>query len=424
MKTKNFVMKGDICFSEDRNAISCRENHYLVCVEGVSRGVFAKIPDEYRDLPLYDYSGQLIIPGFTDLHVHAPQFAFRGLGMDQELLDWLNTRTFPEEAKYVDMDYARQAYRIFTDQLVKSATTRAVVFATLHLPATIKLMEMLDQAGMAAYVGKVNMDRNSPDNLREETASSIRKTERFIEETADRFARVKPILTPRFVPSCSDELMAALGRLQKKYGLPVQSHLSENMGEVAWVGELCPEAKFYGQAYDQYGLFGGGAKTIMAHCVHSSPEEIALMSERGVYAAHCPASNTNLSSGIAPIRAFLEAGVPVGLGSDIAGGHTLSMFNVMVQAIQVSKLKWRLSDESLKPLTMAEVFWLGTAGGGSFFGKTGSFLAGYELDALVLDEGSMPYPGTLSAAKRLERFIYLADARDIAHKFIAGTKLF
>lgn len=218
--------------------------------------------------------------------------------------------------------------------------------------------------------------------------------------------------------------MEMLHVIQHEYHLPVQSHLSENQGEIAWVRELCPNAKHYGDAYHHFGLFGGpGCPTIMAHCVYSEGDELELMKQQ-VFVAHCPASNTNLSSGIAPVRRFLQQGVPVGLGSDVAGGTHTSIFRAMADAIQVSKLRWRLVDDSLAPLTAAEAFYLGTAGGGAFFGKVGSFLPGYEFDALVINDSRYTPSGTLSIMERLERSIYLADERDFQYKFVQGRQIF
>ena len=140
--------------------------------------------------------------------------------------------------------------------------------------------------------------------------------------------------------------------------------------------------------------------------------------------AHCPASNTNIASGIAPVRRFLDEGLRVGLGSDVAGGHSTSLFRAMADAIQVSKLRWRLVDETLKPLTAEEAFYLGTKGGGGFFGKAGSFEEGYEMDVLVLNDESLKHPQPLSLKERLERFIYLSDERHIDAKYVAGNKIF
>ena len=341
-----------------------------------------------------------------------------------ELLDWLNTNAFPEEAKFADLDYAQRAYSLFVEDLRRGATTRAAVFATLHGPATRVLMELLEASGLCAFVGKVNMDRNSPDILREESAeASARATVEWLEQTAGKYRRVKPILTPRFIPSCSDELMERLAGIQRTFGLPVQSHLSENQGEVEWVRELCPSASCYGDAYASFGLFGGGVPTIMAHCVLSGEEEIAMLRERGVWVAHCPASNTNIASGIAPVRRFLDEGLRVGLGSDVAGGHSTSLFRAMADAIQVSKLRWRLQDQSLKPLTVEEAFWLGTAGGGAFFGPVGSFLPGCELDAVVVDDRHLATTRALTVRERLERVVYLSEDRDVAAKFVQGRQV-
>lgn len=420
----SFVIKGHICDSAHMDALRIVPNGYLVCENGVCRGVFGQLPEQFAALPLLDYTDRLIIPGMTDLHLHAPQFSFRGLGMDMELLDWLNTHTFPEESKYADLDYADRAYSIFADHLRRSTTTRAVVFGTIHVPATLLLMEKLEQTGLHTYVGKVNMDRNSPDYLREVSAAqSVADTEQWICQCAGRFAHTKPILTPRFIPSCTDELMRGLRGLQEKYHLPVQSHLSENLGEIAWVQELCPTSRFYGDAYQQFGLFGGDHPCVMAHCVHSGEAEMELMAKNGVYIAHSPESNTNLSSGVAPVNRYLDYGLKVGLASDVAGGSHESLLYVMAHAIQVSKLRWRLLDESVKPLSFERAFYLATVGGGSFFGKVGRFEEGYELDAVVLDDGNLVHPQPLSIRERLERVAYLADDRNIHAKFAAGEQI-
>lgn len=421
---KDYILKGNICYSKDKKELYVIENGYLVCENGKSEGVYQELPDEFKSYEIVDYTDKIIIPGLVDLHVHAPQYSFRGLGMDLELLEWLDTNTFPEEAKYQDVEYAEKAYDIFTDDLKKSATTRACIFATIHVDGTLCLMEKLEKSGLHTMVGKVNMDRNSPGYLVEENAQkSLENTMVWLKESEQRFKNTMPILTPRFVPSCTDELMEKIGELQRKSGLPVQSHLSENQGEIAWVKELCPYSEFYGDAYDQFGLFGGECNTIMAHCVSSAEEEINRMKEKGVFIAHCPASNTNLSSGVAPVRRYLDADMKVGLGSDVAGGENLSIFQAMADAVKCSKLRWRMSDSSLKPLTFEEVFYLGTAGGGEFFGKVGSFEKGYEFDAVVLDDTNLRHPQKLSVKSRLERMIYISDDRNIIGKYVAGNKI-
>lgn len=420
------VLKGNICYSSRKDEIQICEGGYLVWEDDICCGVFEQLPDRFLNLPVTDYGDNILIPGLVDLHIHAPQYTFRGLGMDLELLDWLNTNTFPEESKYEDLVYAREAYSIFVENLKYSATTRACIFATIHNPATRLLMELLEDSGLRTMVGKVNMDRNSPDYLREASAAkSAEDTRNWIIETQGTFQNVKPILTPRFIPSCTDELMEALKELQSEFKLPVQSHLSENQGEIAWVSELCPQAAFYGDAYDRFGLFGGeDCKTVMAHCVSSGDAECRLMKEREVFIAHCPASNMNISSGIAPVRKFLDMGICVGLGSDVAGGTTESIFTAMVDAIHVSKLRWRLVDDSQKALTVDEAFYMATKGGGGFFGKVGSFEEGYEADVVILNDKNLRHPQPLSVRERLERLIYLSDDRNIVGKYVAGKKVF
>ena len=425
MREDSFVLKGNICYAKTKDQLSVTDQGYLVCCQGVSKGVYPVLPEEYRNLPVTDYQDMLIVPGMTDLHIHAPQYPFRGLGMDLELLEWLDTHTFPEESRYKDLDYAEKAYEIFAEDLKLSATTRAVVFGTVHVPATGLLMEKLEDTGLVTYVGKVNMDQNSTDDLRETDAvTALDATAAWIEETKGKYQNTRPILTPRFAPTCSGPLMEGLGKLQREYGLPVQSHLSENLSEIEWVKELFPWSSCYGDVYEHYGLFGGQAKTVMAHCVHSSDTEVELMKKKGVYVAHCPQSNINLSSGIAPIRRYLEEGIPVGLGTDMAGGANISMFRCMADAVGVSKLYWRLADQGKRPLAMEEVFYLATKGGGSFFGKAGSFEEGYELDALVLDDKGIRSTRKLGTKERLERCIYLAEeGKRLAGKYAAGKKV-
>lgn len=427
----DFVLKGHICYSESKNELITRENAYVVCVGGKSKGVFTELPQQYAVLPLKDYSDCLIVPGMIDLHIHAPQYAFRGMCMDLELMDWLNCYTFPEEAKYMELEYAERAYAIFVNALKASATTRAVVFATRHRPATELLMKLMEESGLASYVGKVNMDREAAEVLVEESAAvSASETVQWIEAVKEKYTNTKPILTPRFIPCCSDTLMEHLRQIQMAYGLPVQSHLSESPGEIDFVHFLRPDNAFYGEAYNDYDLFGKNednqtdVKTVMAHCVWSTDEEIDLMRKNGVFVAHCPASNMNLSSGIAPIRKYLDLGMNIGLGTDVAGGHSDSIFRAITDAIQVSKMYWRYVDQTMKPITFPEAFYMATLGGGAFFGAVGSFAEGYAFDAVVLDDTALVHPQELSVSERLERAVYLGlDTHGIRAKYVNGEKI-
>ena len=425
------VIKGNICQTKNAKELDLHERAYAVCVDGVSKGVFDELPEEYTALPLYDYGDALIFPGMVDLHVHAPQYAFRGMCMDLELMDWLNCYTFPEEEKYEKLDYAEKAYRLFVDALKTGATTRSCIFATRHRYATELLMQLMEDSGLVSYVGKVNMDREASPALTEASADiSAYDTIGWINAVKDKFVNTKPILTPRFIPCCTDKLMEELREIQMAYGLPVQSHLSESMGEIDFVKSLRPQDAFYGDAYNAYDLFGKNddihtdVKTVMAHCVWSTEAEVVLMRKNGVFVAHCPASNVNLSSGIAPIRKYVDLGLNVGLGSDVAGGHSASIFRAITDAIQVSKIYFRLADQSCKPLVFSEAFYLATKGGGAFFGKVGSFEEGYAFDAVVLDDSVLPHPQPLTLAERMERAVYLGlDEKNITAKMVAGNRI-
>lgn len=405
---------------------------YVVCVGGKSKGVYRLLPAEYGNLPVHDYSGKLIIPGLVDLHIHAPQYAFRGIGMDMELMEWLQKQTFKEEAKYSDMDYAVKAYTIFANAMKYSATTHACIFATKHRQATELLMDLMEESGIISYVGKVNMDREAPAELCEPSADySAFDTFGWLNHINGKYQRTKPILTPRFIPCCSPALLEQLREIQIAYNLPVQSHLSENIGEVEFVKKLCPNSDFYGDTYDNYGLFGEehrsntSVKTIMAHCVYSNDKEVKSLKQHKVFVAHCPASNMNLSSGIAPIRKYLDQGLKIGLGSDVAGGHTESILRAIYDAIQASKLYWRLIDNTSKPLSFREAFYLATKGGGEFFGKVGSFEENYDFNAVVLDDAHLLHPYSLTIEERLESCAYNSlDLYGICSKYVAGEKIF
>lgn len=426
MNKDSFVLRGGIAFSEGSKSIVTYSNGYVVCVDGICKGAFSKLPDQYKDLPVYDYGDKLIIPGMTDLHVHAPQYTFRGIGMDEELLEWLSKYTFPEEAKYSDLAYARKAYEYFSEDLRRCFTTRAVVFATLHNEATIELMDQLEKTGMITYVGKVNMDRNGGVGLEEEdAAASLKATVEWLEAIQGRYKNTMPILTPRFIPSCSDDLMRGLGKMSAERGLRIQSHLSENQSEVAWVKELVPESTSYANAYEIFDTMGTAElPTIMAHCVYSGEEEMAILKKHGAYIAHCADSNMNLTSGIAPIRKFIDAGINVGLGTDVAAGSSMNMIKTMLISLQASKMYYRLVDTNVKPLSFEEMFYLATLGGGSYFGKVGTFKDGYEFDAVVIDDSKMYSMRDMSVRERIERMVYNDADAFITDKYVKGNKIY
>lgn len=423
--TKTYALKGNIIYSKNKNEINCFENSYLICQDGKSMGVFKKLDEKYKDIEVIDFGEKIICPGLVDLHIHAPQYNFRGMGMDLELLDWLNTYTFPSEAKFKDEDYAKRSYQRFVDYLKYGPNTRHVIFASLHVKSTQILMDLMEKSKMVSFVGKVNMDRNGGVDLEEKDADESEKaTLDWLESIKGKYKNTYPILTPRFIPSCTDELLEKLRKIKDEYNLPIQSHLSENLGEIEWVKELVPKAKFYGDAYNIFDLFGKNNKTVMAHCVYSNDDEQDLIKENKVFIAHCPDSNTNLTSGIAPAGKYLREGQKIGLGSDVAGGTHASIFKAMADAIKVSKLRYRLVDEKIKPLSLEEAFYMATLGGGEFFGKVGSFEKGYEFDAIVIDDEKLLEEDKFNLKQRLERIVYLSKDEDIVSKFVRGNKIF
>ena len=426
---KKKIYKANILYTKEKNCFEVLENGYVAVdadgrVIGVSTDLFTLGADASAhrnaesDTELVDFGDRLLIPAMNDLHVHAPQYRNQGIAMDLELLPWLQKYTFPEEMRYADTGYAERMYRRFVRDLWRFGTMRACVFATTHTESTRLLMHLFQEAGLGALVGKVAMNRNCPEGLSESVEEMVRGYEELIAEFNQPEALVRPIVTPRFVPSCTPEMLRACGELAAKHQLPVQSHLSENKDELALVQTL--ESIWYGAAYNRYGLFGQ-TPTVMAHCVYTEGKEMRLIKRNGVMVAHCPTSNLNVASGMAPIRKFLDEGLRVGLGSDISGGHDLNIFQVMVYAIQVSKMHFQ-RNHARPFLTLSEAFWMATKSAGSFFGRVGSFEPGYEFDALVIDDSDLNHDH-YSLPERLERYVYLGDDRQIVHRFCRGKEV-
>lgn len=415
------ILKGTIISAPALGQLDITENGYLIAEDGIIQGIYPSLPAQYADQRVEDYGDSLILQSFADLHLHAPQYPMRGMGMDLPLLEWLDTYTFPTEARFADPDLARRVYHRLAAELAESGTTRVCMFSSLHREATLILMEELENAGITGYVGKVNMDRNGGVNLQETTQESIDETLRWLEESK-KFKHIKPIITPRFTPSCTNELMEALGKIAAEKELPIQSHLSENTGEIAWVRELHPDCAQYWQTYAKYGLWND--RTLMAHCVWSDPQERQAMKDAGVWVVHCADSNQNLMSGVAPIRVMLNEGIHVVLGSDIAGGDHLSMFDVTAATIRASKARRILDDWKTEFLTVAEAWYLATSAGSEFFGEKPGLAPGNPLHAIVLRDDNLVSVRPLQAQERLERAVYCRQKDAIQAVWSAGRKIF
>ncbi len=325
-----------------------------------------------------DLGSKTILPGFVDTHVHLSQFAIMGIGAG-ELLTWLNTYTYPEEARFADPEYAAKISQEFFDALVANGTTTAAIYSSVHERATDIAFTAARAKGVRAFSGKVMMDRNSPEALQERTEDSVAASVRLFEkwEGADN-GRLRYIFTPRFAAACSMELMKRVGEIARAASVFVQSHLSENKDEVEWVRKLFPDYPSYTAVYDSAGMLS--ERSIMAHCIHLSSEEIALLARRRANVAFCPYSNRTLRSGTMPYRTLRDAGLNIALGTDVAGGPSLSMLEQMQQAMTAANI------------TQAEALYLATLGGAKALGladRIGNFESGKDADFVITDMSSI-----------------------------------
>ncbi len=414
------IFHGSFLYARDFQTLISYEDRYLVVKDGIIEGFYAVLPERFRGAEIDDFGRGVMIPAFSDLHVHASQFVERGLGMDMLLADWLNQYTFPQEAKFADMEYARPIYDAFLEEMVREGTLHACIFTTIHREASSYLIRSMEERGLYGYVGKVNMDMNAPDYLCEDTQDSLRETELFLDEfCGNRTAR--PILTPRFAPTCSEALMKGLGALGKKYHVGVQTHLVESRWEAEEALRTHPGYACDTEIYENAGLLGNGP-VVGAHVIFPSEKDEELLRKYHGFAVHCPDATTNIIAGIMGAARLEEQNVPLALGSDIGGGHHTGVYTQIARAVQLSKLKWFYEPENNRPLTFANAFCMATRGGGELFGKTGAFEEGYRFDALVID--GMEDPGfPLTAAQRAERFCYIGNSGNIKARYLNGDKI-
>eukprot|EP00968_Pinguiococcus_pyrenoidosus_P002100 scaffold109_cov252-Pinguiococcus_pyrenoidosus.AAC.85 len=443
-----------------------------------------------------DKRGCFIMPGFVDGHAHAPQYAWTGTGMDLPLLEWLETYTFPGESRFKDLSHARKVYERSVRRHLRAGTTTCSYFGTLHLEATKLLVDIVREAGQRAYVGKVSMDRNSPEYYVEDTEEGLKAAEEFVqwcqegvqsdasvaatkaerdqstssygsdhtscessEGDSDVFidnSLVTPVVTPRFVPSCTPEMLRGLGSLATRYRLPVQSHLGETLPEIAWVRDLHPESATYTHVYDDHGLLPSREDpesrppiAYMAHCCHCCQDERALLSDSSTGVVHCPSSNIMLGSGILSVRRMLADGVKVGLGTDVAGGYSPSILDALRQAIIASKTVMAAEEGNLdnimdarvregvehnpngvEALSVSEAYYLATMGGAECLGlqdTVGSFEPGKTFDALVVDLEVEDSPVCVfphdTHWDSFNKFIFNGDDRNIVEVHVGGRRV-
>ena len=374
------IVRGTAFTSRSLKEVAVLKDH-LFCID--EQGMIAKVLRP-EDAHLVDAStpvttlpeGQFLLPGFIDLHVHAPQWAQSGTALDLPLYDWLNTYTFPLEAKFSDVDFAEKVYTHLVDTLLANGTTTVLYFASIHKEASYKLAEICAKRGQRGLVGKVVMDdaQENPDFYRDaSTAEALQDTEEFIVAVKELAKSVKqgvyPVVTPRFIPSCTDEALQGLGELAKKYDTHVQSHCSESDWAHGFVKDRFQ--KNDASALHDFGLLRD--KSVMAHSNFLEDADADLFAETGTAIAHCPISNAYFANSVLPVAHLHEKNVEIGLGTDVSGGFSPSLYDNIRQAVMASRMLEDGVNPDLAPhvrgrqdsrITVNEAFYLATAGGG------------------------------------------------------------
>jgi len=382
---------------------------------GDARALLPRLP---ADAARRDHSGKLLLPGFVDTHIHYPQtdlIASHGT----RLLDWLERYTFPVERRFGDPAHAREVADFFLEELLRNGTTTAMVVGTVHPQSVDAFFEAAQARGLRMIAGKVLMDRNCPEDLRDTAQSGEAQTRELIGRWHGR-DRLLYAVTPRFAPACSAEQLRRAGRLLEEFpGLYLQTHLAENREEVAWVGDLFPSSRSYLDVYDGFGLVR--PRSVFAHCVHLEDADRRRMAERGAVAAFCPTANLFLGSGLFDLAAAGACGMTVGLGTDVGGGTSFSMLRTLHEAYKVAQLR----GQNLSPL---RALYLATLGGAQALGlqdRIGSFAPGREADLVVIDLAATPLlerrlRHAESLAEKLFALIMLGDDRCVAATYVQG----
>uniref|UniRef100_A0A1B6M2E7 Guanine deaminase n=1 Tax=Graphocephala atropunctata TaxID=36148 RepID=A0A1B6M2E7_9HEMI len=424
------IYKGAIIHSINREKVTILENGVLIVQKNKvifiddisSKKEFDGLKSKYHPFEIVPLrKGQFLIPGFIDTHTHASQFPNMGVGYDKTLLEWLGAHTFPLESKFVDRHLGTKYYREVIESTLENGTTTAVYFATIHLQSSIELAKCAHNKHQRAFVGKVNMDSNCPLSLQEDLKRSIKDTTLFIKAvTSLNSDLVKPIITPRFALSCSAPLLGQLGSLAELNNLHIQTHLAETVEERDKVAEMFPEATNYTSVYERAGLLTN--KTILAHCIHLDDYEMNMIHLAGSSVAHCPSSNINLKSGLCNVRKLLNLGINVSLGTDVAGGNSVSMLDAMRSALNTSVIL-SMQQEDYLPLSYHEVFYMATMGGAKALKMDhilGNFRVGKFFDALLVSFDLETYGENTDTLDLFQKFIYTGDNRAITRIYVDG----
>lgn len=410
-----------IGFAADQQLIDSAKGGILVddgVILAVGQG--DELTIQFPDAQIIDHGDKFLMPGFVDAHVHYPQLPIIA-SHGEQLLEWLERYTFPEESKYGDLDYAQAQAGQFLDLSLAAGTTSSCVFSTVHAESAQALFSQAQRRSLRLATGKVLMDRNCPEALQDTAVSGFEDSERLIREFHG-VDRLEYAITPRFAPTSSPEQLASCAALWDAYpDVLLQTHLSENLDEIRWVSELFPSAPDYLGVYEQFDLVR--SRALFGHAIHLTAREADSARERGAALVHCPTSNLFLGSGLFEFQTMADAGQNLALASDVGGGTALSMWATMRAAYQVSALAGR-------PLNVAQLLYAATLGGAQSVGwnRVGNLAPGYEADILVVD----PSASALSK-QRLDRcstlhealfaLIILADERHVEAVYVAGNRV-
>ena len=375
-----------------------------------------------NEMEFAHYPDQLIVPGFIDTHIHFPQTEMMG-AYGEQLLEWLNTYTFPTEMQFKDKKYADEIAHFFVNELLKNGTTTALVFCTVHPQSVDALFEAAERHQMRLIAGKVMMDRHAPEDLCDTAETAYTESKALIEKWHAKGRNIYAI-TPRFAPTSTPEQLEKAGQLKAEYpDVYVHTHLSENKNEIAWVKELFPEQKGYLDVYHHYGLTG--SQSVFAHCVHLEDAEWDCMHDTDSAIAFCPTSNLFLGSGLFPLKKTWEKNVKVGLGTDIGAGTSFSQLQTLNEAYKVQQLQ---GDK----LSAFESLYHATLGGAKALNlddKLGNFNLGKEADFVVLNLNATALQ-TLrqQRAKNIEDALFalftMGDDRNVQATYVYGQKAF
>ncbi len=406
---------------DDANAYEYFDDGLLLIEDGRVRSVgpaSALLPQLPDSATLTMHDNALLMPGFIDTHIHCPQTDMIASG-GRQLLDWLNDYTFPTEARFADYAHGREVAGFFLDELLRNGTTTAQVFCSVHKASVDSFFDAAQARGLRMIAGKVLMDRNCPDYLRDTAESGERESRELIEHWHG-LDRLHVAITPRFAPTSTEAQLTSAGRLARDYpSVYIHSHLAENRDEIAWVKQLFPWARSYLDVYDHYGLLR--ERATYAHCVHLDSADRSRMAACGACAACSPTSNLYLGSGLFDFAASDAAGLRYGLATDVGGGTSFSLLRTMGEAYKVAQLQ----QQRLSPL---RAFYLATLGGARILhlaDRIGSFRAGCEADFIALDLTATPLlarrmAATRSLSEKLLVLMTLGDDRAIGKVHLRG----